>query len=76
MKGALSISGVLTEKKKKYSLQVGNYILFGHLSEDCSWDGSLSDSPRNCSKEVRKEPGYIGVLAQNKTCSQTSKDYC
>ena len=37
---------------------------------------SLSGSLRNCSEEVKEEPGYIGVFAGKKTDSWASKDYC
>ena len=33
---------------------------------------------RNCSKEVREEPRYIGIFAENKTKARVikQKDYC
>ena len=50
---------MLTEKM--HNLKVENYDLFSGLSEDLSLKDSLS-VVRGCSKEVREEPGYIGVL--------------
>ena len=39
-----------------------NYVSFSGLSEDLSLEDSLS-SLRDCSQEIREEPGYIGVFA-------------
>ena len=41
---------------------------------DLRLEGSLS-ALRDCSKEVRKEPGYIEVLAQNKPKNQVVKHH-
>ena len=46
-----------------HPLKVENYVLFGGLSEDLSLGSSFSDHSRNCSEEVREEPGYMGVFA-------------
>ena len=48
-------------KKNMHNLQVENYVLLNGLTEDLSPGYSLS-ALRDCSKEVREEPGYIGVL--------------
>ena len=32
-------------------------------AENMSPEGSLSDALRDCSKETREEPGYIGAFA-------------
>ena len=33
-------------------------------AEDLSWGHSLLDALRDCSKETKEEPGYVGVLQQ------------
>ena len=49
---------------KVHNLKVENYVLFGWLSEDLSPGGSLSKMAlKDCSREVREEPGYTGVFA-------------
>ena len=50
-----------TAKKKK----VESYVLLGDPTEDYSPGNSLS-ALRNCSKEVREEPEYLGVFTKNK----------
>ena len=66
--------------KKTHNQKVENYVLFGYITEDYIAQESASQIVlRNCSKEVREEPGYIGVFAEKnkkRMCSQTSKDYC
>ena len=57
---------VLTEKKKKHNLNFENYILSGRFIKYLSLGYSFS-ALRNCSKEVKEETGYIGVLPKNKT---------
>ena len=43
------------------SLKSENYVLFGALLRSVVWEGSLLVL-RDCSKEVREERGYIGIL--------------
>ena len=38
-------------------------VSFRDLTEDDSLGDSLSVAPRDCSKEGRKKPGYVGVFA-------------
>ena len=38
-------------------------VSFRDLTEDDSLGDSLSVAPRDCSKEGRKKPGYVGVYA-------------
>ena len=60
-----------------YNPKVATYVLFRELTEDCSPGDSPQIALKSYSKEVREEPGYIGVFAgERKKCSQTSKDYC
>ena len=54
-----------------HNLKVENYVLLGRISENLSLEDSLS-ALRNSSKEVREEPGHIGVL-QQKPGSQNTK---
>ena len=67
---------LLSTEKKMHNLKVENYVLFSGFLRTSSLGDSLSDSSRkNCSKEVREEPGYIGVLYKNQVV-RISKDYC
>ena len=59
--------------KKTHNLRVENYVLFGVLTEDCKQGSSLPIALRDCSQEVREEPGNIGVFAQKQTDKQTKK---
>ena len=55
-----------------------NRVLFRDLTEYYTAQETASQIARRiCSKEVREEPGYIGVFAGKKPqmCSRTSKDY-
>ena len=56
---------VLTEKKK-HNLNFENYSLSGRFIKDLSLGYSFS-ALSNCSKEVKEETGYIGVLPQSKS---------
>ena len=47
-----------------HNLNVENYDLFGELAEDSHPGDHISIAPRDCFKEVREEPGYIGVFAK------------
>ena len=51
--------------KKMHNLKAENDVLFGGLTEDYSLGDSLS-ALRNCSKEIREGPGYIGWKTKNK----------
>ena len=65
----------LSTEKKMYHIKVDIYVLFGRHSEDFKprrLDTQIT--LRDCSKEVRGEPGYLGVLQQKVV--GTSKDYC
>ena len=73
MKGALCTSVALTEKKS-IACKLGIIFYLVTLVRTVAGMAASQTAPRNCS--IWKEPGYIGVLTQNKTCSQTSKDYC
>ena len=53
------------DRKKMHGLKVGKYILLEASLRAVSW-GSFWLALRNCSKEVREEPGYMGVLAEKK----------
>ena len=57
-----------TEKKKKtqQKRKVASYVSFGDLSEETAWDTASHIAPRNCSKELREEPGYLGVFTGEK----------
>ena len=46
-----------------HNLKVENYGLFGEISGDLTWKTASQIALRDCSKEVREEPGYI-VLQQ------------
>ena len=48
---------LLTKKKNKRNLKVENYVLFGRL------EAASQIALRDCSKDVREGPGYIGVFA-------------
>jgi len=52
----------LLSEKKIHNLKVENYVLLSRHTEDLSPGDSLSDSSRDCCKEVREEPGYIGYI--------------
>ena len=71
---------MFTEKKKKnHNLKVKKYVLFSRLTKNLSQGYSLSTALRDCLQPVREEPGYIGILAKNKTKNPgclTSKDCC
>ena len=64
-----------------HDLKVENCVLFGGITEDLSAGHSLS-ALRDCSEEVREEPGCIGVFCKQtkkqpqKPGSQTPKNYC
>lgn len=66
---------LLTGKRKLHNLKVANYS--ETLLRTVAGKAASQISLRNCSKEQRQDPGYIGVFAKKKkTCRQTSKDYC
>ena len=51
--------------KKMHNLKSENYILFGRTCWGFqAWDTASQIILTDCSEEVRKEPGYIGVLQQ------------
>ena len=75
---------IMLTERKMHNLQVAHYVLFGKLLSTTAWEAASQTALRNCSEEVREEPGYTEVFCQgewglggggNKTCSQTSKDY-
>ena len=52
---------------KKCNLKVENYVLFSRLVENLALKTASQIVLRDCSEEVREEPGYIGVsVKQNK----------
>ena len=62
--------------KKLHNLQVESYVLFSRFSED--FKPGRRDSwivLRDCFKEVREEPGYIGVLQQNQVVGTSKVDF-
>ena len=50
------------KKTKHHNLKVENYVLFGNLIEDYSPENQPSVALRDCYKEGREEPGYMGIL--------------
>ena len=64
--------GVSTERKQKkqkktHTVQVENYVLFRDITENyIAQDTASQIALRNCSKEVREQPGYIRVFAETK----------
>ena len=64
-----------------HGLKVENYILFSGHMEDLTWQTASQIALRDCLKELREEPGYIGVFAKNKNKQQQkqvvkAKDFC
>ena len=61
-------------------LIVENYALCESLPRTVAWESAFHLALRNCSKEVKEEPGYRGIFTGRKknkpSCSQKSKDYC
>ena len=49
--------------KKKHSLKAESYVLFGGYNSGLKPGTQLSVALRACSKEVREEPGHIGIFA-------------
>ena len=51
-----------------HNLTVTGYILFRDINEKLTiaWEAASQIALRNCSKEVREEPGYIGVFVGGK----------
>ena len=48
-----------------HNLKVENYVLFGGQNCECKpWGTDSQISARDCSKEVREELGYRGVLSE------------
>lgn len=56
-----------------HGLKVENYILFSGHMEDLTWQTASQIALRDCFKELREEPGYIGVFATKKQVIRTSK---
>ena len=52
--------------EKLHNLKVENYVLFSGHIEDLSLETASHIALRDFSKEVREEPGYIGIFATNK----------
>ena len=46
-----------------HSLKVENYILLSRLTRMKAQESASSIPLRDCSKEVREEPGYIDIFA-------------
>ena len=59
----ISISACQQGKKGKHNLKVENYVLFGRHTKDLSQDVASQKVLRDCSEEIREEPGCIGVFA-------------
>lgn len=54
----------MSSEKKMHNLKVENSVLFCGLSEDFKLRRQpLRIALRECSAEVREEPGYMGVFA-------------
>ena len=59
------VPGLSTGEKNTHNLTVENYVLFDRLSED-SKPGKQTASQmalKHGFKQVREEPGYLGVFA-------------
>ena len=59
-----------------HNLTVTGYILFRDINErlTIAWEAASQIALRNCSKEVREEPGYIGVFAKKKNKKKNQKN--
>ena len=47
-----------------HNLKVENYVLFKNITEYYSLETESQIALRNCFKEVREEPDYVGVFAR------------
>ena len=47
-------------------LIVENYALFEALLRTITWESAFQLALRNCSKEVKEEPGYSGIFTGRK----------
>ena len=54
-------------KKNMHDLKVEDYVLFGGLAGNLAWETASQIALSDFSKEIREEPGYIGVFAKTKT---------
>lgn len=61
--------GMSAEKKKPHDLKVE--FTLRTLLRAITWETASQIAPWNCSKELREEPGYIGVFDEKNTCCQT-----
>ena len=68
--------GLSTGEKNTHNLKVENYVLFERRSEDNKpgKQKATQITLNHGSKQVREEPGYLGVL-QQKQDSQNIKNY-
>ena len=58
---------MLTEKEKqKHSLKLRVMFYLIILLRTVAWDSASQTALRNCSKEIREDPGYRGVFAGDK----------
>ena len=58
---------VLTEKEKqKHSLKLRVMFYLIILLRTVAWDSASQTALRNCSKEIREDPGYRGVFVGDK----------
>ena len=55
-----------------HNLKVENSVLFSRHTEDLSQETASQIALRDCSEDVREEPGYLGHFAR-KTGSQNIK---
>ena len=54
---------LIKAEKKFHSLKVEDCVLFEGLAEDLSLEAASQTALRDCSEEVREEPGYTGLFA-------------
>ena len=52
---------------------MASYVSFRDLSEQTAWDTASHIAPRNCSKELREEPGYLGAFTGERQHTHTCK---
>ena len=59
-----------------HNLKVEIYVSFdGQNWETKAWKTASQVTLRDCSKDVRKKPDYVGLCNKNQV-ARTSKDYC
>lgn len=62
-----------TKKQTQQKPKVASYVSFRDLSEPTAWDTASHIAPRNCSKELREEPGYLGAFTGERQHTHTCK---